>query len=146
MLLLIPVVAILLGGAIGALQYDRLAAALGGDAPSDDEEQASGEVPVEYGLFSQLQGIIVNPAESGGRRYLMVDVGFESHEEKTLAELVEKEIVIRDAIVRLLSEQTVDQLASVGHRTALKDSVRVRVNAILDGDVDRLYFTQYVLQ
>ena len=146
LLMLVPVVALVVGGGFGVMQKDRIAAMLGGGDPSAAEEQVEEAEPTEYGQFSQFLGIIVNPSESGGRRYLMVDVGFESAEAKTLEELTEKEIVIRDAIVRLLSEHTVEELSEVARRPALKDTLLVTINGILEGDIDRLYFTQYVLQ
>jgi len=137
LLLLLPILALVLGGGAGCYQYYRLSAA--GQAAPEEE-------PIEYGQFTQLPGIIVNPAGSGGRRYLMIDLGLESAEAKTLEEVSAREVVIRDAVVRILSEKTVEQLASIDGRAALKDTLRLTVNRILKGDIDRLYFTQYVLQ
>lgn len=137
LLLFLPVVALLLGGGGGYYQYQKAA------APAEDEVE---EAPVEYGAFTNLPGFIVNPAGSGGRRYLMVDLALEAADEATIEEVTSREVVLRDAVVAILAGRTVEQLASIADRPALKDSLKSRVNEILEGDVDRLYFTQYVLQ
>ncbi len=133
LLLVLPVLALLAGGGLGYARYQEAA---GADA----------DAPIEYGEFLELPGFIINPADSGGRRYLMVDLGFEAADAKALEALAEHEVVVRDAIVGILSEQSVEELAAVSAREALKDSLRARVNGLLEHDVDRLYFTQYVLQ
>ncbi|MDT0631243.1 flagellar basal body-associated FliL family protein [Rubrivirga sp. S365] len=138
-LLILPVVALLLGGGGGYYQYQQATVS---DEPAAEE---AAEL-IEYGQFAKVDGIIVNPAESGGRRYLMVDLALEAADEETLAEVGAHEVVIRDAIVRLLGERTVDELAAVSGRAALKDTIRAHVNGIVTGEIDRLYFTQYVLQ
>jgi flagellar FliL protein len=137
LLLFLPVVALLLGGGGGYYQYQK--------ATALPEEEAA-EAPVEYGAFTSLPGFIVNPAGSGGRRYLMVDLALEAADEATIEEITSREVVLRDAVVAILAAQTVEELASIADRTALKDSIQSRVNEILEGEVSRLYFTQYVLQ
>ena len=134
---LLPVLALALGGGGGYYQYQKAAAP---EAPVEDVAE-----PVEYGEFAVLAGVIVNPAESGGRRYLMVDLALEGDED-TVGEVGAREAVIRDAVVGVLGQKTVDELAAIDRRTALKDTLRASVNAVIEGEVDRLYFTQYVIQ
>lgn len=141
LVLLLPVVALVLGGGGGFYQYQKATA-----ATLPEDEAAETAEPIEYGQFTKLPGIIVNPAGSAGRRYLMVDLALETADEKALEEIALREVVIRDAAVRILSERTVEELTSVALRPALKDTLRTTVNGILDGKIDRLYFTQYVLQ
>ena len=137
LVLLLPVLALALGGGGGYYQYQRAA------APDAPVEAAAG--PVEYGEFATLPGVIVNPAGSGGRRYLMVDLALEADEE-TVEEVGTREVVIRDVVVRVLGGKTVEELAAIGDREVIKDTLRASVNAVLEGEVDRLYFTQYVIQ
>lgn len=109
---------------------------------SDDKAR-----PIKYGQFMELQGFIINPAGTGGTRYLMVNLGLESANASTLEELKEKEVVVRDTILKLLGQRTVDELADIGLRTQLKQELRDAVNTVLQkGKIDRVYFTQYVLQ
>ena len=114
----------------------------GGEA-SDDGKKAPGE----YGSFTRLDGLVVNPAKSGGNRYLAVSIAFEAGEVSVETELKNKKVVVKDAVLRLLSERTVDELSDPGQRDDLKAALIKETNRILTkGTVDRLYFTEFVLQ
>ena len=146
-LILIPL--ILLAAAGGAWvaysQYGTLAgtaAALGLGGDANDAEK-----PIEYGEFMEIDGLVINPANSEGRRYLMVKLGLESNKGAVLEELKQKEVVVRATVLKLLAAHTVEDLANIELRAQIKEELRSAVNAILrKGEVDRLYFTQYVLQ
>ena len=156
--------AVLVPAAVGAWlavsQHSSISALAGNDAAApaaataapepDPPAPTSQELPAdpeEFGVFSEIQGLIINPAGSNGTRYLMVNIGFESDSEKTLEALGEREVVVRDAILRILSERTVESLADIGTRDTLKMEIQSAVNGVLsEGQIQRLYFTQYVLQ
>ncbi len=145
-----PLVAILFivgligGGAGGFFMYERLVAAATGT------DLSAGEPPVEdvsYGVFHEIGGIIVNPAESGGKRYLMISLGLEVANEGAVTQVTEKEVVIRDQVLALLGSHSADELADIGIREELKTELVAAINRVLGKDsVNRLYFTQYVLQ
>lgn len=101
----------------------------------------------EYGSFTRLEGLVVNPAGSDGSRYLAVSIAFESKQEGIRAEMEEKKVVIKDAILTLLSEQTAQELSDPDRRDELKTELIKETNTILNGGtIDRLYFTEFVLQ
>ena len=146
----VPVVLLCLGGGayLAYSQYSAIASkavALGidvGFAAESDEEK-----PVEYGQFATIDDLLINPAGSGGKRFLVVSLGVETQEGAVLAELTEKDIVVRDAVLRLLSRRTAEELGAIELRTEIKDEVLSELNDILQkGEIDRLYFTQYLLQ
>ena len=151
LLLLLPF--LLLPAAGGAwlafTQYarlDQVAEAAGLNA-EPAEEEGEEESAIEYGQFTEIQNLIINPAGSDGRRYLMVNVGLETGEPKVLTELGEKDVVVRDAIIKLLGSRRVEELADIDLRGELKEELCDTVNAMLrEGSVSRMYFTQYVLQ
>ena len=131
------------GGLMAYSQYATLAA-MGYDEPSYEEEESE---PLEYGEFKELDNLIINPTNTDGKRYLMVKIGFESDEPKALEELTAKDVVVRDAILRYLSSQSVEYLSAISNRDDLKEGLREIMNEILeDGRITRLYFTQYVIQ
>lgn len=134
------------GAAVAFSQYDRLAqaASVFGGEPTDST--AVEAEPPEFGTFYQIQNMIVNPAGTDGRRYLMINVGFEGKEEAVGEELKQKEVVIRDLLLRRLGRRTVPELSDIEVRPEIKAELRDSVNALLVGHVNRLYFTQYVLQ
>ncbi len=100
-----------------------------------------------YGDFYTIEGIVVNPAESQGKRFLLIDIAMETSSANVIAELDDKNVVIRDSILKVLASQTVADLSALDKRTILKEDIRDAVNRILgQGKVDHLYFTQFVLQ
>ena len=104
------------------------------------------EAPV-YGQFTEIRGMVINPAGSSGRRYLTVNLGLEVEKTSVAEELAQKDVVVRDALLKLLGERTVEELADVALREELKKELRDTMNAVLrEGQVSRVYFTQYVLQ
>ncbi|GIV61240.1 MAG: hypothetical protein KatS3mg044_0106 [Rhodothermaceae bacterium] len=136
------------GGWLAFSYYPSLveaATVFGRDFGDAGEEEAT--EPIEFGFFTELQGLIVNPADSEGRRYLMVNLGLEVNKESVLEELSQKDMVVRDTVLRLLSARTVAELADISLRETIKQELMQEINRVLaEGKVQRLYFTQYVLQ
>lgn len=112
------------------------------------EETATQGEPLEFGEFMELSNIVVNPYDSGGRRLLMVSLGLETTEAAILESVTQREMVVRDTVIKILGNRTVDELSSIEQRTSLKSELRQAVNSIVasEGEINRLYFTQYVLQ
>ena len=150
LLMILPVLFVALtgGGWVAFSYYPKLmlvAEVFGRDIGSDaDEEEAE---PIEYGQFTELQGLIINPADSEGTRYLMLNIGIEAQDAGVLEQVDQMDMVIRDKILKLLSQRTVRELSDINLRDEIKTELKQAINDILeDGEITRLYFTQYVLQ
>ena len=150
-LLIVLVGAAIVGGAgVAYTQYGWVTQAaatlpfLSEEAPTGaGGEQEAGE----YGSFTELKGLVVNPARSGGGRYLAVSLAFETTSSAVKKELEDKEVVVRDAVLDLLSGYTAEELSANDQRDALKKELLQATNDLLsEGNVKRLYFTQFVLQ
>ncbi len=114
---------------------------VGGDETSEEAESN------KVGSLSRMKGLVVNPAGSRGNRYLAISIVFEMEAPKVKKEMEAKKVIIKDAVLRLLSERTVEELSDPERRDNLKKSLREEANGILSkGEVDRLYFTEFVLQ
>ncbi len=150
LLMILPVIFIpaAVGGFLAYSQYVSLAqAAVSNGLHIGIVEKAAGTEPIRYGQFATINDLLINPKQSGGKRFLVLSLGVETKSSSVIAELDEKEIVVRDAILQLLSEHTAEELASIELRESLKEEVVSRLNSILQsGEIDRLYFTQYLLQ
>lgn len=119
-----------------------------GTEVADDAAEAVEEA-IEYGEFMRLSGFMVNPAGSGGRRALVVDVGLEGPNPKVLEGVTQKEVVIRDRILGKLSKLTVSQLSDISIRDSLKTDLLEEINGVLGEEkfhLSRLYFTTFMLQ
>jgi flagellar FliL protein len=113
---------------------------------NEAKHEEEGE-PTTYGQFVKINDLLINPAGTNGKRFLVVSLGLETRSDDVVGELEEKDIVIRDAILRRLGSYTDVQLASIEHRTRLKDELLADLNQVVQaGDIDRLYFTQFLLQ
>ena len=146
LIILLPVILLssVLGGFLAYSQYPTLAKIAGVINGEEEEEE---EEPLAFGEFMELSNIIVNPADSDGRRLLMISLGMETAEGSILESITEREMVVRDTIIKILGTRTVEELANIEQRTLIKNQLRTAVNGVLtEGEIDRMYFTQYVLQ
>jgi flagellar FliL protein len=94
-----------------------------------------------------IDGIIVNPAGTGGRRFLSASIGFELASPEANNLFDEREAVIRDALITILSSQTIPELSDFKQREKLRQVIKLRVEKLLDTrQVEAVYFTEFVLQ
>lgn len=99
------------------------------------------------GVMYEIKDLTVNPNGSKGQAYLVTSVGLQLRKDSDIADLTRKEIIIRDAIIAILSRRTTEELASLEMRNELKQEIGVAINQILDRPAVRnLFFTQYVMQ
>lgn len=144
---LIPVVALTIGvlGSLAVTRVPFFQQALG-LVPA--AAVAETEQPIEFGLFTELEPIVVNPRGSNGRRFLMVKVGVETETQETIDRLEEVMPVTVDRAIAIFSALDVRELTDISRRDSLKDAVQTSIDEILgdNGPVSRVYFTQYVLQ
>ncbi len=123
-------------------------------AAAEPEEAAEGEAEgaghgaaSSGGRIFKLDNIIVNPAGSGGTRFLMVSVAMEVDVPGAENKLREQEARLRDAMIGVLESQTLEALTLPGARDELKRQL-ARVAAPLAGkDVRvKVYLPQFVIQ
>lgn len=146
-MILLPTTA---GAYLAYYQYPALAhayavVAVRLDFGSNEEEVT--KKPIKYGEFHTITDLLVNPAGSGGNNILMATLSMETMKGDVISELDSKSIVIRDALLKILGERTVNELADISYRQEIKDSLLNTVNGLLSkGEVERLYFTEYILR
>lgn len=99
------------------------------------------------GVMYEIPDITINPAQSGGQRYLVVSIGLQLRNEDDLIDLQRKEVIIKDAIISTLGKKTVPELAQIETRTELKQEIGILINQIMNKSAVRnLFFTQFVMQ
>ena len=91
-----------------------------GSNGSSDKEAANNIYMIEQ--------IIVNPAGTGGRRFLSTSIGFDLDNTDLHAVLEDKEVVVRDALITILSSQTVPELSDFKQRERLRKLIRLKVS------------------
>ncbi|MFZ5434415.1 MAG: flagellar basal body-associated FliL family protein [Calditrichota bacterium] len=94
-----------------------------------------------------LEEIVVNPAETAGRRYLAVTMGLQANDAESVPVIEKRQALVRDALISLLSSKYLDQLSSIQYRDSLKLEIKDAVNKQLSEElVSNVIFTSYVLQ
>ncbi len=102
---------------------------------------------LEVGQFFELSDIVVNPASTSGKRYLVMEIGLETNEEKVITEAETKEIWFRDALNTFLTNKTDAELLDLSKRKLLKKEILKLVNSRLkEGKFSRVYFKKYIMQ
>ena len=146
-----------LGGsfALGPMLAKKFAAPKSAEAATteDGEEKSEGEHG-EKGekkagnTVAVMENLVLNPAGSNGTRFLMAAVAAEVKDEKVKEEMMARDAELRDAVLRLLGERTVEQLADVAQREVLKKQLTDSLNARLatKSAIKRVYFPQFVIQ
>ena len=152
-IVLIGVIAggVVLGGGLGVLLIGPkvVGPRAAGSAQVKVEEHKESEkhekrVP---GVVREYDNIIVNPAGAEGSHFLMATVGIEIPDPKSQKLLEEHDLQIRDAIISILSNQTMEDLAKPDARETVKKNLAEGLTP-LTGNPKwiEIYLPQFVIQ
>lgn len=98
-------------------------------------------------LIYAIRDIVVNPAGTGGSRFLSVSFGFELASSEFESEFAAREAVVRDALITILSSKTVAQLTDAKQKEIVRYQIKKRVSKLMGSDeLIGVYFTDFVLQ
>lgn len=100
------------------------------------------------GILVPLSGeIIVNLAEGGGKRYLKLNAAIEVDSEETSAEIGLRMAQIRDLIIVILRQKTVEKISEKEGINQVRSEIIAGINRCLSkGKVTNLFFTDFVVQ
>jgi len=116
------------------------------NAEAAHAEKGKGDKPAES-VVHKIDNLIVNPAGSQGRRFLMLSVAIEVPDSKVDGELRSKDPMLRDAIIGAVEEQPFDVITGVGGRDSVRAAITRVVRPMVDGAAFvRIYLPQFVLQ
>jgi len=94
-----------------------------------------------------LESFIVNLADPGGKRYFSTRIVLEFSDKDSLASLEKKVPEIRDRILMILPTKTYKEIQSVEGKDALRSSLLVALNEILqEGKITNIFFQEFVVQ
>ena len=105
------------------------------------------EEVLPFGAIYLIEDLVVNPAGSGGTRYLCVSLGFEASEPATVSELETRDAQVKDVLIRIFGSKSVPELIDVELREAMRGEIRESVDSVLHPHhLDGVYFVNFVLQ
>lgn len=94
-----------------------------------------------------LGDLVVNPAGTGGRRYLKVQVQVELDDPSESGLVESRTPKLRDRIIRELTSRTLSELTDPVAKDEMKETIIDEMNRILGSEViGDMYFTEYVIQ
>ncbi len=108
-------------------------------------EAAQGEA--SGGLVYTIKDIVINPAGTSGSRFLSVSFGFDLASAEVESQFDQREPLIRDALITIMSSKTVAQLTDAREKEITRLQIKKRLSDLLKtGDISAVYFTDFVLQ
>jgi flagellar FliL protein len=122
-------------------------AADSGDASASESGAKDGKGEPAKQVYT-LDNLVLNPAESGGTRFLLLSVTFETTNAALVEEMKARDAELRDAVLVTLGAKTVDQLADMRSREVLKAELNAATKKLFNKKnvVLRVYFPQFVIQ
>lgn len=101
----------------------------------------------EIGILYPLDSFTINLKSDSGRRYLKATISLELSGEEVSLELDAKAPVIRDRVIRILTSKTLEEISSKKGKQKVSDQIQDTMNAIIsDGQIQGIYFTEFVIQ
>ncbi len=98
-------------------------------------------------IIYAVSNIVVNPAGTGGSRFLSVSLGFALDSPELEAEFGKNEPIIRDALITILASKTVAELTDVKQKEIARYQIKKRVSDLMHTDgITGVYYTDFVLQ
>ena len=117
----------------------------GADSTLVEEEPEKKEIVV--GKLFKIEGLTVNPKNSMGRRFVVLDIVLEYQNEEDELKLNEFRPLIFDALLKYFRSKTVEHYSAQDAMEIMRVEIIVLVNEILPEEIiTNLYFTRYMLE
>lgn len=148
--ILVAVICLAAGGAVGAkalgptvgtVLAERAASGGGGGG------HGGGHGGGEESTLHVVDNLVVNPAESGGGRFLLTSIALQTHSPDDAAMLATRDVELRDAMLLVLGSKTVEELSDITLRPAIAEElVQAAERVVGPHVVARLFIPQFVIQ
>ncbi len=146
---------LIVGGAAGALllgpRIARARSAMKGGKGTT--KGADSIVAGEHGValpeapVHVIDNLVLNPAGSGGTRFLLASVGLQTTSAAANDIITKREVEARDVVLAVLGAKHVEDLAEITNREKLKSELKSALDSLFGpGIVRRIYFPQFVIQ
>ncbi len=99
-------------------------------------------------IIYQTDDLIVNPKGSGGRRYLMAQIGLSVPSEEIKKEFeVNRKAQLYDILNQFLATKSIDELADIDKRDSIKIDLKNVLNKEINGNkIKNVFFSKFVVQ
>lgn len=112
-----------------------------GEQEGTSKEVKSGDI------IHSLDDIIVNPAQTNGKTLLLASVGFDVKDAEGKKSLEDKQVVVKDVIISVLSSKNTEQLSRASYRDTIKTEILSSLKSkIPEAGVSNVYFSKFIIQ
>lgn len=103
---------------------------------------------VELGKYVYVvEDLIINPAGTDGKRLLLTSIGFDLLTDQNQKVLKEKEVLVKDAVISVLSSKDMTHLSDALYRDTLRMEIAQKITQLIpDVKINNIYFSKYILQ
>lgn len=99
------------------------------------------------GVILPVEDMIINPAQTDGKILLLASIGVSVDDEEAKKALEKKQIIVKDAIISVLSSKNVSQLGDPAYRDSLKIEIqKTLLNELPESKVNNIYFSKFIIQ
>jgi flagellar FliL protein len=105
------------------------------------------ETAAKASVAHSVENLVLNPAGSGGTRFLMVTATFEIRDGEIEQQMKDHDAEVRDRILATLGKKTVEELSDISLRDTMKEEVLATVSSLFPKNgVRKVFFAQFVIQ
>jgi flagellar protein FliL len=98
-------------------------------------------------ILVPMREFLVNLLDYGGRRFLKVTIDFEVSNNNVVKEIQDKDTILRNYIINVLSNNSVNDIRSIEGKNDLRKTIIAKSNLILKtGQVLNVYFQEFIIQ
>ncbi len=136
------------GVAVAALYFTGV---IGGEDVTAEAEQAEAEPPKPPVYLPIEPAMVVNFERQGRVGYLQVSIEVMAREQAAIDAVRQHMPVVRNNLLLLMSGKSFKELETREQKNALREEARREINRVLDrqqvnGDIEAVYFTAFVMQ
>ncbi len=93
-----------------------------------------------------ITDVVVNPKNSNGQHYLMLDLGIDVDTPEHQKLLEERSIIIKDLLLNYLSSKEMSELTAPGFKDELKKTLKESIKEIMkETKINNIYFSKYII-
>lgn len=114
-------------------------------------EHKEGEAAAGGGNLHLIDNLVMNPAGSGGTRFLMLSTAIEFKDAAMVEQFKARDAEVRDLVLRVMGAKTVEQLSDMSVREVIRKEVADSLAMLVPKKtrkkaITRIFFPQFVIQ
>ncbi len=138
-----PLVAKKMGRAVPGAHADSTTAHADSTASDSTSKEGASTAPSVH----LLENLVLNPAGSGGSRFLLLSVAIETSSATVATDMQARDAELRDIILTALGSKSVEQLTEMSTREGMKHELQTAIGLRFGKTAaKRVYFPQFVVQ